>query len=997
MLELRNIIKDYLSGENTVHALKNINLNFDSNGMIAVLGESGCGKTTLLNVIGGLDKYTSGDILIDGVSTKTYKSNDWDAYRNKYIGFVFQSYNLIPHLTCLQNVALASTVGGESFVESKEKAKEILIKMGLEKEINKFPNQISGGQAQRVAVARALINNPKIILADEPTGALDSKNSISLMKTLKEISNDHLVILVTHNSRLADEFCDRIITMADGVVTSDSKETKASETPRIRVLNKDKSGFGFATSLRLSWSTIFTKKGRSIITAIASSIGIIGVGLILALSNGFQAYITKVQTETSSNMPIIVSSAQTSFKPNPNYKEYTKFPNNEEIIVYDASTSGQYIYLETTNNLTNDYVNYVNNIDNTKYKGSIGSKIINYTNINHNIFAQNTKINEGDAIETIKINPYSSVSGGTIASVIASISGLPKSILHEFYGDQNYIGKSYDVLAGAYPQDSIVNGDTFEVALVLDSYNRIESNTLKKLGFYSSSQIDYMVQNNKTINFNDFIGKTYTFYLNDDLYDEQGRITNKANDRTTTTQTITIKDQNGNDVNFDVDIPISDITQYAPQNEEDYYSLYNGTYQKYSADGTTSLGAAKAYHLKVSAIMRVNKNALIDYMPASLCYNQSFKDFVYKYDNASKIVNDTTHKLYANIDIYNLQSLFNLYNTKNVFPMFKTMGFIDDNVEVPAWAAALSEATQNDFTEAFQWCGHWYAPLAKKDSNSHALSFNDSYYTYSGYISSLSKLGLVFDNIDYTNVKDFINIFNSALTAARENNTVRLAYYTAQLNLKIQEDSTILPMMFVYLATKLSNYSQITSLIIFPTSLTTKPALKEYLDNYNVNKENTDVVSYADYAGDLTDQLYSIVSIISIVLVIFSSISLIVSSIMSGVITYTSVIERTKEIGVYRAIGARKKDVGRLFIFENIIIGIFSGVLGILLVYLISIPINVVISGMFAKYNIGNICSLSALAAIVLVAIAGFLAFISSIIPAYVASKKDPVVALRSE
>ena len=988
MLELKNIKKDYLAGENTVHALKGINLTFGETGFVSILGHSGCGKTTLLNIVGGLDKYTEGDLIIDNKSTKNYSDKDWDAYRNKHIGFIFQSYNLIPHLTCLQNVSLSPTVGGESVSNSSKKAKEVLIQMGLEDQINKFPNQLSGGQQQRVAVARALINNPSIILADEPTGALDSENSEVLMGILKEISKDHLIIMVTHNNELAEKYSDRIISMSDGLIVNDTA-AESGQNNEILKNNKEKSGFNLRTAIKLSSKTLLTKKGRTSLTAFASSIGIIGVGLVLALSTGFSNYVNKVERESSANMPIVINSSQTIYAKNEDYVNYEKFPKIDEIIPYDTSTSAQIVAQTRSNNITKEYLEYINNIDNTKYKNSIGSTLVNYAKLNRNLVSKTA-----DGLYT-GVDPDTSVSSASVASVIATISGLPRTILHEFYGTQDYISQTYDVLYGTYPKDEMINGDTFEIALVLDSYNRIESTTLRRMGLYSQNELDSMIENKEHIKFSDFVGKEYTFYLTDDLYEESEAFRAPASDRATTKQTISIKDGDGNLRDFEIDIPINSISQYREAYKaENLIDLYNGQYKLVDKDGNVKQKTAKAYHLKVTSIMRVKEDSLVDYMPASLCYTKAFGDFCYAHDEQSAIAQSQNHPLYSNIEVNNLQSLFNLFNTKNCFSLFAESGLIDENV-IPSWMKELPNASQADMTAAFEGCAHWYSPFASEDENGKLIQ-NTTNVGYRNYVTNLSKLGINLDEVQYTNLQEFITTFSDLINAVQNNNTIKEAALIAKLDL-MMKDPTLLPNMFAYLAVELSNYSRITSIIIFPKNLETKPLIKQYLDEYNAGKENSKQVVYSDYVGDFTESLYTIISIISIVLIAFSAISLFVSSIMSSVITYTSVVERTKEIGVYRAIGARKRDVGKLFMIENIIVGAIAGVIGVIFVYIASIPINTIIGNIYAEYHIGNICFLPPYVAVILVILAMFLGFLASIIPARVASNKDPVIALRTE
>lgn len=986
MLSLNNIIKIYGSDENKTEALKGINLCFENAEFVSILGQSGCGKTTLLNIIGGLDKYTSGDLIINGVSTKNYKKNDWDAYRNKRIGFVFQSYNLISHLTCLENVELSLTLSGLGINERRKKAEDALKKVGLETQIHKLPNQLSGGQAQRVAIARSLINDPEIILADEPTGSLDSKSSIIVLDILKEISKTKLVIMVTHNKDLAKEYSDRIITMNDGTIVSDTKNLN-KEVEELSDEKPGKSSMSFLTAISLSWKNIRTKKARTIMSVLASSIGIIGVGLVLALSNGFQTYVSRVETQSASNMPITISASTTIYEKNDDYVEDEKFPETSEIKIYDPSnTEKTSVY--RINNLTDEYISYLDNINNNKtYKGSIAAKIINYTNINHNIYAHNATTHTATDSYS-KLNPYKNVSYD-MSSAIASVTGAPRSIFHEMYGEKDYILNSYDMLYGTYPDNDMkIETDSkgnqvgvFETALVLDSYNRIGNSTLKNLGFYSSEEVDYMVKNKINIKFSDFVGKDYTFYVNDDIYNDDCSAEFAKED--STQQTIEIKDENGNIQTYTFPFKIkTNKKQYRYPSSDDYEDLYNGSFKDQNDR------VVKSYKIKVTSILRVKKDAFVDYMPASLCYTKGFKDFIYSSNGASTIADNALGNVYVD----NLQSLFDCYNTTNMFPILKLLGIIDSDTEVPAWASALPECDATDLTNAFNASAKFYSPYGNYDSITKSLNENDYDYSYNDYVSLCTQSGSVFKLTDkMTKFSELLSNF------IKSTSTIDRLVALAKIKSFYNDNPNIVGEYWSYAASRLTNYSKITNVVIFPSSITAKKDVKDYLNEYNVGKTDADKVLYTDIVGEFTDSLYGILSIISIVLVAFSSISLLVSSIMSGIVTYASVVERTKEIGIMRAIGARKKDISRLFIMENCIIGCFSGLVGVVLVYLFSIPINIIINNLYVEYNIGSIASLGWLAAIILVLLSILLSLLSALLPANKAANKDPVNALRTE
>ncbi|MEG0034092.1 MAG: ATP-binding cassette domain-containing protein [Bacilli bacterium] len=991
MLELKNIYKNYiLTKTEDVKVLKDVNLIFEEHKFISILGPSGCGKTTLLNIIGGLDRYTSGDLVIDGKSTKDFTDKDWDAYRNRKIGFVFQTYNLIPHLSVLGNIEISLTLAGIGIEKRREMAINALTKVGLEAEIKKRPNQLSGGQMQRVAIARAIVNNPSIILADEPTGALDSETSVIVMDILKEISKDKTIIMVTHNKDLAYKYSDKIVEMLDGRIVGYEDNKKKKEN--IEPINKEKTeevlineieqpietintqnnkdhkkiknprtSMGFFTSVNLAWKNIFAKKGRSILVSVASSFGVIGVGLVLALSNGFTTYITRLEEATAQNSPLTISNMTYSYVKNENKVEYDVFPDDNQIHIYKEDEAKSYVTEVHRNNFSLDYINYLNDIANTKYASSLGSKLINFNNINMGLFS-----NDGEKV--VNVNPYRSTDSSLISD-IASITGLPKTILHEMYGKEDYIRKSYDVF-GVFPSQEMVdtNGDgetdTFEVSLVVDSYNRVSQKTLVDFGLYNKNQLKDL----KTINFNDFIGKEYKFYINDEVYDE-GTI--KSHVYPEKTSSISFMDETGAIQKFDVTLPSTTTEQYVPVydvSNSANKSLYNETFV---ANGKV----AKAYKLKVTSILRVKKDAILDYMPTSICYNECFKNFVMTHNNKSKLVNTIKDNLYFN-SLSELERIL----TKTNYLAFMNEKF-GTKYKIPAAMSVLKQPKLEEIMDAYNKLVHFTVPF-QDFVNGSGYEYSDSYYTSaSGFFSTVNYHGGTYEMTD---------AMKTAFDLLGNNDIENLFRLFAQ-------QPTLAKDFVIYLGYILSQSSNILSIILFPSSLTKKAQLIEYLNAYNVGKKDADQIIFSDYIGTFTNSIGEMVNIISIVLVAFAAVSLVVSSVMTGIITYNSVIERTKEIGILRAIGARKRDVGRLFRTENIMQGFAAGLIGIIMTYILSAPLNYIINIIYPSYNIGNIAFLNPLAGFILVVLAIALSFIASLIPSSVASRKDPVVSLRTE
>lgn len=935
MLELKNIIKDYYVDKEPFRALKGINLYFPKQQFCSILGPSGCGKTTTLNIIGGLDHYTSGDLVIEGQSTKEYGDKEWDNYRNKRIGFVFQSYNLIPQLTIVENVAMSLTLNGISRKEKIEKAKKALTIVGLDKAFNKKPNQLSGGQMQRVAIARAIINDPEIILADEPTGALDSTTSVQVMDILKEISKDRLVIMVTHNQELAYKYSDRIIKFKDGEVESDTWSTdkikaikdsedkifqakREEEVKKLEIIDETKkekrvkkrkeklSSMSFFTALNLSFKNLLTKKGRTIMTSIAGSFGIIGVALVLAVNNGFSLWIDNMEEETASQMPLTVSSYSVSYEVNEDYDKNPEYSDEELVYPYISNIGKQTI---SYNNITQKYINYIDHLKETT--DLINDYVVNY--------------GEQYAFNLTTTDPITEeayiVQNGTFTSmtnVLFSITGLPTNYFHVLFGQEEYITESYDVIAGDYPDEN----DMSQMALIVDSRNQIPLEALKELGFYQDTdQVDEEYAEKNPITFDEILNKKYKVFTNSDFYNENST-TNSNGD-----------------------------TVYYYTNDD-----LQGTYND----------SSKGIEVTISGILRPKKESTMTSMAAGLAYQNSLQEYLVsenqKSNIYSNILNNISWKEGANVLDF-VQDLTSL--TKS-----------DSN------SSTSATTINNLFSKYFDF----YSVFTGLSTNSAGES-----YTIDDYLGWANTIGadLVTAEMKANGMDMILNVIEDIISY-----------------LMVQNYKAAYPLVISLLA-YINSYSNIQSLIIFPTSLTNKTLLMERLDEFNVIDTTGEdpyraanvgeQVHYTDMVGTLTGSLNQLIDILSVVLIVFASISLVVSCVMTGIITYVSVIERTKEIGILRALGARKKDVGRLFEAECVVIGFISGGFGCLIAYLICFPINAILNAIYPDYGIGNIAALSWSSVIILIAISILLTFISSLLPARAAAKKDPVTALRSE
>ncbi len=934
MLEIVDVIKDYYVDKKAFRALKGINLFFPKQQFCSILGPSGCGKTTTLNIIGGLDQYTSGDLIIEGQSTKTYNDKDWDNYRNKRVGFVFQSYNLIPQLNLQDNVAMALTLNGVGRKERIEKARIALDKVGLNGLYNKKPNQLSGGQMQRVAIARAIINDPEVILADEPTGALDSVTSVQIMDILKEISKDRLVIMVTHNEELANKYSDRIIKFLDGEVSSDSleKEMKVlrekenaeyekknavslkdfeiideKKNSKLQQTKKErKSSMSFWTALKLSFGNLLTKKGRTSLTSVAGSFGIIGVALVLSVNNGFGNYVARMEKETASQMPITVSSYSVTYEYDQDYVENESFTDKQEVYV---TREGRITRKLVYNNITPKYISYLEKLKNQEK--IISDYIISYgDNYGYNLTTTLVGTDEPYIVENTSFLSYS--------SILSTVTGLPTQFFHVLYGEES----DYDVIAGKYSNPK----EKGDLMLMVNERNELPLGVLKRLGFIpDKEEYDEKYAEEHPIKFEDIIGKKFKVFPNKDFYETKSKT-------------------------------VSQSTYEANYYEQrDLTTLYN--------DENSGI------ECRIAGILRPKQDSSIQTMASGLCYQKSLQDYLITLNQDEEVYKNIEHNMTwregaSIIDL--LQDLQNL-QSENVADLS---------------AAKLNRVFSNYLTFYNLFSGE---SVNEKGEN----------YDFSDYISWANKLGaeLIDDNLK-ANGLDGISDYLS-----------RIIRYLSEGTFDVATKQKAYPYIISVMAF-MNNYSAVDNVIIFSPDLTAKETLKTRLDEYNKidtsgsvdhASNQKEVVNYTDIVGTLTSSLSQMIDIISVVLIVFASISLVVSCVMTGIITYVSVIERTKEIGVLRAVGARKKDVGRLFEAECVFIGLGSGVFGCLVAWVATFPINAILNALYGEYNIGNIADLAFGAMIFLVAISVVLTFISSLFPARAAAKKDPVIALRTE
>ena len=895
MLELNDIKKDYVSGSTTVSALKGINLRFRDCEFVSILGQSGCGKTTMLNIIGGLDKYTSGDLKINGVSTKNYKDRDWDFYRNNSIGFVFQSYNLIPHQTVLSNVELALTLSGVSKAERKKRAIEALEKVGLGEQIHKKPNQMSGGQMQRVAIARALVNNPDILLADEPTGALDTETSIQIMELLKEISKDRLIIMVTHNPELAKDYSTRIVRLLDGVITDDSNpysledmeaDIRAKEAGKVKTTEKkikksgkkQKTSMSFFTALSLSFNNLMTKKTRTILTAFAGSIGIIGIAMILSISNGIQLYIDRVQRDTLSSYPITlqaeaidISSMVSSMTGNSDSEEH-----EDKSKIYSNDIMGDMINTmvkEVKSNNLSEFKKYIEN-GSSDIKSYVSDIQYSY-DVPLNIYMKDTsngveQLNPGTMFDSIygegATSASSSMSSGMGMGMFSN-----SSVWNQLLGNQQVLDEQYDILAGHWPENFN------EVVLVADKNNEVDDYTLYSLGLKDPEEV-------RTLFKKMMVGESY---------------------------------ETKKDISYTFDEILDTEFKLVMPTDMYKYNDVTGTWDDYSKDDKYMTNVVNnGTDIKVCGIIRPNDDAVSTSLSSGIGYTAKLTEYIIEEVKNSEIAKaqlaDTSVDVFTGVPFDN-----------------------DRNTEI----------TMDDINA-------YMATLSPEES---------------AQMQAMTS-GMSDDQI--------LQLFSASLKARTTDAT--LDSNKSKLGI-----------------TDLDTPSQID---IYATDFDSKEKVQNIIKDYNKLQQDDgkeeNVINYTDYVGIMMSSVSTIINAISYVLISFVAISLIVSSIMIGIITYISVLERTKEIGVLRSIGASKKDVSRIFNAETLIEGFVSGALGIVVTLLLCIPANALIKHLT---DISNVAQLPIAGGVILIIISMFLTFIAGLIPAKLAAKKDPVVALRSE
>ena len=870
MLELKNITKDYISGDSTVQALKGISIEFRKSEFVSILGQSGCGKTTLLNIIGGLDRYTSGDLVINGKSTKKFKDKDWDAYRNYSVGFVFQNYNLIPHQTVLSNVELALTISGVSREERKERAIKALEDVGLKEQIHKKPNQLSGGQMQRVAIARALVNNPDIILADEPTGALDTKTSVQIMEILKEISKDKLIVMVTHNPELAEKYSTRIVKILDGVITDDSKPfTEEDRKKEKDAKAKDgRTAMKFFTALRLSLNNLMTKKGRTLLTSFAGSIGIIGIALILSISNGVQSYINRVEEDTLSSYPITIDESTvdiSSMMESLMGETEENTENHEDGKIYSRDIMNDMISTlssKVSNNNLEALKNYIEN-ENSTIKDNASAIKYNY-NLNINLYKEDTsngvvRVNPStvmnafgmeDMMKAQESSPMSSMFGSSMTSMSNT------DVWEEMLDNEELLHSQYDLVAGNWPTNYN------EVVLIVNENNEISDYTLYALGLKDQNELEERwnkVQNGEEVEESESTSYTYDELLN---------------------------------LSFKLVL------------NSDYYEKENGLWVDKSEDEDYMKELLNnCENINIVGIIKQNEQSVATGMSGGIGYTKDLKEYVINKTNEAEIVKEQKNN--SDINVF----------TGLAFPDedSKTFDYSQLSDEQRAQLAMLSTEELAEIMETYS---------------------NNANASYDGNLELLGAVDL----------------------------------------------------------------NKPSSISIYPKDFDAKDVITQEIDNYNQKQRDDgkeeNVINYTDLIGIMMKSVSQIIDTISYVLIAFVAISLVVSSIMIGIITYISVLERTKEIGILRAIGASKKDISRVFNAETFIVGLIAGLLGIGVTILLNIPITKII---YAVTGVSVTVSLPVIGGIILVLISMVLTIIAGLIPARMASKRDPVEALRTE
>lgn len=986
MLEIRNIVKNYETGSETVHALKGVSIAFRESELVSILGQSGCGKTTLLNIIGGLDQYTSGDLIINGQSTKQYKSADWDIYRNHSVGFIFQSYNLIPHQSVLSNVELALTLSGVSKAERRRRAKEALEKVGLGNQLNKRPNQMSGGQMQRVAIARALVNDPDILLADEPTGALDSETSIQIMELVKEIAKDRLVIMVTHNPELAEKYSTRIVKLLDGQIVGDSdpfdpaKEPAHSEVRKTEVTKGQKTSMSFLTALSLSKNNLMTKKGRTFLTSFAGSIGIIGIALILSLSNGVQEYINSVERSTLASFPVSIqhetvdyTSLMTSMMNVRDNAEENRDP--DRIYTNDISTEMMKTMLSEmqTNNLA-EFKEYLES-DPDGISASIEEIQYSYDS-NLYIYGHSA---DGDIMQINPSTVMSAMMGQSMADNVSQMTNTYSSLMgsssmssYDAFREllsTDMLKTEYEVLAGRLPE--AYN----EVVVLVTDRNELSDVTLYTLGLRDQGELEGMMSSVMA-------GESF--------------------------------DLDTGDLSFSYDdlmgMEFSMLT--AP---EFYQKNDDGTWTDMRSDSEFMEQAAEnGLKLKVVGILKPDADSLISSTNSGgIGYTHALTEYMIDKTNSSELVK--AQKENPDVDVF----------TGIEFPK------ADEEEEQPMSQSEAMEMLTGMLTEEQRTKINEGIMAALTEEQQAQIQSAMMGMVSDEQMNSIMMGVLTPEQL--TQLQSGADV-NSLLTDAQkaQMSAQIAASLTAEQNAELSAmmngmvDPTKMYTIFMQVLTTdqlrqlmdmtkepettdatydgnlkllgVAELSEPSSMKIYATDFESKEKITQLIEKYNDSKiaddNQADVINYTDYVGLMMSSVSDIINSISYILIAFVAISLIVSSIMIGIITYISVLERTKEIGILRAMGASKRDISNVFNAETLIVGFSAGVIGIAVTLLLNIPINIIIENIT---GIANVALLPWQGGVILVVISMLLTLIAGLVPAGVAAKKDPVEALRTE
>lgn len=979
MLSLKDIKKDYVVGDSVVSALKGVSIDFRENEFVSILGPSGCGKTTLLNIIGGLDRYTSGDLNINGKSTKDFKDCDWDSYRNHSIGFVFQSYNLIPHQTVLSNVELALTLSGVSKSERRERAVKALEQVGLGDQLNKKPNQMSGGQMQRVAIARALVNEPDILLADEPTGALDTETSVQIMELLKSISKDKLIIMVTHNPELAMKYSSRIIKLLDGKVIDDSdpldknvvepikkpekEPTKADIKAAKKERKKLKTSMSFLTALSLSRNNLMTKKARTLLTSFAGSIGIIGIALILSISNGVQLYIDQVQSDTLSSYPLQITKTTASIGEimNTMAKNHEESGKHDMDKIYSQNAMGEMINTLMEETKVNNLEKFKKYLDENSDLKDLTSDVQYTYATTLNVFTEGDdgvkQVNPSTLLEDMGYMSSTQTEAMSMSSSMGGMMGMGTDVWSEMIDNEDLISKQYDVIAGRLPEKYN------EVVLVVDKNNEINDYVLYSLGLLDPSSLNGIVR--RALAGEDIsVDSKQHVYTYDELLDLKFKV-----------------------------VPTPD-----------FYEKKDGVWEDMTGDEDYMKKAVEnGTEISVVGILRPDEDASSASISGAIGYRHDLMTYLIDEVDKSEIVKEQK----ANPDI----DVFTGLKFKGDEVQADTDTNAGDSSAAVSDSAAESKAEKaEDSSEADSKA----AAMAAMGDSSMEIPEGMTEEQYkalmeqSGAADTGELAGMGMDAMGSMDMSAIQSGDMSSLTETQKKYIASLSDEQMDLMkqmLKEQSDTNAeqLASSGKYSTSnydsnmKTLGYALVEdpdSINIYPVDFASKEKIIDIIDDYNNSVGEEDKIEYTDYVGLMMSSITSIINAISYVLIAFVAISLVVSSIMIGIITYISVLERTKEIGILRSIGASKKDISRVFNAETVIVGFVAGALGMIISYLLTIPINMIISHLT---DVPIRATIPVSAAVILIAISICLTLIAGLFPSRVAAKKDPVIALRTE